>query len=68
MADEKTRRRGTARVKVDRFQGYKDFNVARKFGITQKQARTIIRRIGKDRVKLIAAAKRLKNRNPSRRS
>ena len=68
MADEKTRRRGTARVKVGRFQGHKDFYLARKFGITQKQARTIIRRIGKDRVKLIAAAKRLKNRNPSRRS
>jgi hypothetical protein len=66
MADEKTRRRRAARVKVARFQGYKDFYLARKFGITQEQARTIIRRIGKDRVKLIAAAKRLKNRNRRR--
>jgi hypothetical protein len=62
MADEKARRRAS-RLKVARFQGYKDFYLARKFGITREQARTIIRRIGKDRVKLIAAAKRLKNRN-----
>jgi hypothetical protein len=68
MADEKTERRRAARVKVARFQGYKDFYLARKFGITQEQARAIIRRTGKDRVKLIAAAKRLKNRNPSPRS
>ncbi len=68
MADEKTRRRAAARLKVARFQGYRDFYLARKFGITQEQARTIIRRIGKDRVKLIAEAKRLTSRNPSPRS
>jgi hypothetical protein len=56
-----------ARLKVARFQGYRDFYLARKFGITLEEARTIIKRIGKDRVKLLAATRRRKYRQTGRR-
>jgi hypothetical protein len=65
--DEPRPRRGQERLKVARFQGYRDFYLARKFGITLEEARTIIKRIGKDRVKLLAATRRRKYRQAGRR-
>jgi hypothetical protein len=59
MADVGRKQRGPDRVKVARYQGYKPFYLARKYGITLEQARTIIKRTGKDRVKLNKSAKRL---------
>jgi hypothetical protein len=53
------RKRGPDRTKVARFQGYKPFYLAEKFGLTLPDARELIKRVGKDRVKLNAAAKRL---------
>jgi hypothetical protein len=67
MDEPRPKRRGQERLIVARFQGYRDFYLARKFGITLEQARTIIKRIGKDRVKLLAAARRLKYRQAGRR-
>jgi hypothetical protein len=67
MDEPRLKRRGPARLKVARFQGYKHFYLAKKFGITFEQARTIIKRIGKDRMKLLAAARRLKYRQAGRR-
>ena len=67
MDESRLKRRGQERLRVARFQGYKDFYLARKFGITLEQARTIIKRIGKDRVKLLAATRRLKYRQAGRR-
>jgi hypothetical protein len=58
MADE-TKRRGPDRVKVARFQGYEPRYLARKYGITLEQARILIKRTGRDRVKLNKSAKRL---------
>ncbi len=59
MADGEPKRRGPDRTKVARFQGYEPRYLARKYGITLEQASAIIRRTGRDRVKLNAAAKRL---------
>jgi len=62
MTDVPTRTRGPDRTKVARFQGYKPFYLAEKFGLTIPDARELIKRVGKDRVKLNAAAKRLARR------
>jgi hypothetical protein len=59
MADEGRKQRGPNRTKVARYQGYEPRYLARKYGITLEQARTIIKRTGKDRVKLNASARRL---------
>jgi hypothetical protein len=59
MTDAPTRMRGPDRTKVARFQGYKPFYLAEKFHLTLADARELIMRVGKDRVKLNAAAKRL---------
>jgi hypothetical protein len=40
-------------------QGYKPYYLARKYGITLKLARILIKRTGRDRVKLNKAAKGL---------
>jgi Mor family transcriptional regulator len=52
-------RRGSDRIKVARYQGYRVAYLAKKYGISLDEARTIIKRIGRDRVKLNASAKRL---------
>src|SRR5262249_1589403 len=62
MTDVPTRTRGPDRTKVARFQGYKPFYLAEKFHLTLPDARELIKRVGKDRVKLNAAAKRLARR------
>jgi hypothetical protein len=49
-------------IKVARFQGYEPFYLARKFQLTIAAARALIKRVGKDRVKLNSAAKRLARR------
>jgi hypothetical protein len=59
MADDGPKQRGPDRTKVARYQGYEPRYLARKYGITLDQARMLIRRTGRDRVKLNAAAKRL---------
>jgi hypothetical protein len=59
MAASGGARRGPDRVKVARYQGYKPFYLARKYGITVEEARTIIKRTGRDRMRLNKAAKRL---------
>jgi hypothetical protein len=59
MANVGRKQRGPDRVKVARYQGYDPRYLARKHGITLEQARMLIRRTGRDRVKLNAAAKRL---------
>ena len=59
MANVGRKQRGLDRVKVARYQGYEPRYLARKHGITLEQARMLIRRTGRDRVKLNAAAKRL---------
>ncbi len=59
MADGEPKRRGPDRTKVARFRGYEPRYLARKYGITLKLARLLIKRTGRDRVKLNAAAKRL---------
>jgi hypothetical protein len=59
MADVGRKQHGPDRVKVARYQGYEPRYLARKYGITLEQARMLIGRTGRDRVKLNAAAKRL---------
>jgi hypothetical protein len=54
MADVGRKQRGPAR-----YQGYDTRYLARKYGITLEDARTIIKRTGRDRVKLNKSAKRL---------
>jgi hypothetical protein len=51
MDEPRLKRRGQEHSKVARFHGYRDFYLARKFRITLEEASTIIKRIGKDRVK-----------------
>jgi hypothetical protein len=60
MADNKSKRGGSDRRRVGGDQGYEVSYFARKHGITSEQARAIIKRIGNDRTKLDAAAKRAK--------
>jgi ribosomal protein S25 len=59
MVDDEIKQRGPDRIKVARYQGYKPYYLVRKYGITLKLARILIKRTGRDRVKLNKAAKRL---------
>jgi ribosomal protein S25 len=59
MVDDEIKQCGPDRIKVARYQGYKPYYLARKYGITLKLARILIKRTGRDRVKLNKAAKGL---------
>lgn len=60
MADSKTDRGGRDRNRVASGQGYELGYFARKHGISRDQARDLIGRVGNDRIKLNAAAAKLK--------
>jgi hypothetical protein len=60
MTDDKTKRGGADRGKVAAGEGYELGYFARKHGISRDQASDLIKRIGNDRDKLNAAAKKLK--------
>ena len=62
MADNKSNRGGRDRNRVAGGQGYELGYFARKHGLSRDQARSLIERVGNDRVKLNAAAERIKNR------
>jgi hypothetical protein len=59
MADDKTKRGGTDRARVSASETYEVAYFAKKHGITQAQARDLIKKHGNVRSKLDAAAKRL---------
>lgn len=61
MGDNKSNRGGRDRGRVAAGQGYELGYFARKHSISRNQARNLIERIGNDRAKLNAAAKKLKN-------
>ena len=60
MADNTKNRGGRDRSRVAAGQGYELGYFARKHGISRDQAKQLIARIGNDRVKLNAAAEKLK--------
>ncbi len=62
MADDRSNRGGRDRSRVAGGQGYELGYFARKHGISRKQAKSLIQRIGNDRAKLNAAAERMKGR------
>ena len=59
MADDKTKTDDGDRRRVAGNQGYEVTYFARKHGITAKEAREIIERVGNDRKKLNAEAKKM---------
>ena len=62
MADDKTKRGAADRRTVAASEGYEVSYFARKHGITAEQARDLIAKVGGDRVKLDAAAEKLKGK------
>jgi len=60
MADNKSKRGKADRAKVAAGEGYEVAYFARKHGITQQQTRDLIKKHGNDRMKLDAAAEKLK--------
>lgn len=66
MADNTARRGNRDRKRVARGQGYEVSYFARKHGISLKQARELIERVGNDRIKLNEAAGALNKRSVSR--
>lgn len=62
MPDNKDKRGARDRALVARHQGYEVNYFAHKHSIPAEKARELIQRIGNDRVKLNAAASRLKKR------
>jgi hypothetical protein len=60
MADDNSKRGGRDRSRVAAGEGYEVAYFAKKHGITQEQARDLIKRVGNDRAKLDAAAAKLK--------
>lgn len=62
MADNKSNRGGRDRGRVAGGQGYELGYFARKHGISRAQAKSLIERVGNDRIKLNAAAERIKGR------
>jgi len=60
MPDNRSNRRGRDRGRVAAGQGYELGYFARKHGLSRDQARSLIQRIGNDRAKLNAAARKLK--------
>lgn len=60
MTDDKTKPGGSDRRKVAAGEGYEVGYFARKNAISRDQASDLIKRIGNDREKLNAAAKKLK--------
>lgn len=60
MADDKTKRGGADRQQVAGGEGYEASYFARKHGISEDQAKSLINKIGNDRAKLDAAAEELK--------
>lgn len=60
MADNKSNRGGADRRQVAGGEGYEVNYFARKHGITKDQAEGLIKKIGNDREKLNAGAKKLK--------
>jgi len=60
MADNRSNRGGRDRGRVAGGQGYELGYFARKHGISRDQARSLISRIGNDRARLNAAARKLK--------
>jgi len=59
LADDTTKRGGTDRARVSANETYEVAYFAKKHGITQAQARDLIKKHGNVRSKLDAAAKRL---------
>ena len=59
MADDKTKRGAADRSRVSGSEPYEVAYFAKKHGITQEQARALIKKHGNSRKKLDAAAKRL---------
>ena len=60
MPDNRSNRGGRDRGRVAAGQGYELGYFARKHGLSRDQARSLIQRIGNDRAKLNAAARKLK--------
>ncbi|MGF7151557.1 hypothetical protein FHS96_005223 [Sphingomonas zeicaulis] len=60
MADDKSKRGAADRRRVAAGEGYEVNYFARKHGITRQQAEDLIKKVGSDREKLNAAAKKLK--------
>jgi hypothetical protein len=60
MADDKSKRGKQDRSRVSGGQDYEVRDFAKKHGITQEQAKELIRKHGSDRKKLEAEAKKLK--------
>jgi hypothetical protein len=60
MADNLSKRGGGDRRRVSAGEGYEVSYFARKHGITREQALNLIKRVGNDREKLNAEARRLK--------
>ena len=60
MPDNRSNRGGGDRGRVAAGQGYELGYFARKHGLSRDQARSLIQRIGNDRTKLNAAARKLK--------
>ena len=60
MADNKSKRGAADRRRVAGGEGYEVNYFARKHGISKDQAQDLIKRVGNDREKLNAAAKKLK--------
>ena len=62
MADDKSKRGGADRRRVTGGEAYEVNYFANKHGITREQARNLIKKVGNNRDKLNAAARKLNKR------
>lgn len=62
MADNKSKRGGSDRNRVAAGEGYEVSYFARKHGLSPDQARDIIQKVGNNRLKLNAAAEKMKGK------
>lgn len=67
MADDKSKTNGGDRKRVAADQGYEVSYFARKHGLSTKDARALIERVGNDRSKLDSEADKIVKSSPSRR-